>query len=185
MSPISKYNRLFSTLAVLLSLYGAEAQTAQALPRIVVNVMIDQLRTDYMEAFSPLFGERGFRRLIREGCVYTQAEYPFARPDRASATACLHSGTSPYDNGIPSERWLDRQSLRPVYCVDDKKYSGHHTGENSSPQYLEVSTMGDELKVATEGKGIVISVSPFRDAAILSAGHAADGCFWLNDDSGQ
>ena len=185
MSPISKYNRLFSTLAVLLSLYGAEAQTAQALPRIVVNVMIDQLRTDYMEAFSPLFGERGFRRLIREGCVYTQAEYPFARPDRASATACLHSGASPYDNGIPSERWLDRQSLRPVYCVDDKKFSGHHTGENSSPQYLEVSTMGDELKVATEGKGIVISVSPFRDAAILSAGHAADGCFWLNDDSGQ
>jgi hypothetical protein len=180
-----KYNRLFTTLAMLFSLCGAEAQTAPALPRLVVNVMIDQLRTDYLEAFSPLFGERGFRRLMLEGSVFTQAEYPFARPDRASATACLHSGASPYDNGIPSERWLDRQSLRPIYCVDDAAYSGQLTAEKSSPLHLSVSTLGDELKVATEGKGIVISVSPFRDSAILSAGHAANGCFWLNDLTGQ
>ena len=185
MKPITTYNRLFSTLAVLLSLCGAEAQTAPALPRLVVNVMIDQLRSDYLEAFAPLFGERGFRRLMQEGYMYTHAEYPFARPDRASATACLHSGTVPYDNGIPAERWLDRQSLRPIYCVDDKNCPGHLTAENSSPLYLSVSTIGDELKVATEGKGIVISVSPFRDAAILSAGHAADACFWLNDLTGQ
>lgn len=172
-------------LAVLLSFCGAEAQTAPALPRLVVNVMIDQLRTDYMEAFSPLYGERGFRRLMQEGSMYTQAEYPFARPDRASATACLHSGAAPYDNGITAEQWLDRQSLRPIYCVDDKGYAGHLTAECSSPLYLSVSTIGDELKVATEGKGIVLSVSPFRDAAILSAGHAADACFWLNDLTGQ
>ena len=150
MKPFSTYNRLFTTLAVLFSIYGVEAQTAPALPRLVVNVMIDQLRSDYMEAFSPLYGDRGFRRLMQEGCMYTHAEYPFARPDRASATACLHSGTAPYDNGIPAERWLDRQSLRPIYCVDDKDYQGHLTAENSSPVYLSVSTMGDELKVATE-----------------------------------
>ena len=185
MKSASPYNRLLSTLAVLLSLCSAEAQTAPALPRMVVNIMIDQLRTDYIEAFAPLFGERGFQRLMRESCMYTQAEYPFARPDRASATACLYSGTTPYDNGIPAERWLDRQSLRPTYCVDDRNHRGHLTAENSSPLYLSVSTIGDELKVATEGKGIVLSVSPFRDAAILSAGHAADACFWLNDHTGQ
>lgn len=179
------YNRLFTTLAMLLSFCGAKAQTAPALPRLVVNVMIDQLRSDYIEAFMPLFGDRGFRRLIQDGRIYAQAEYPFARPDRASATACLHSGTVPYDNGIPAERWLDRQSLRPVYCVDDKEHSGYLTAEFSSPNHLSVSTIGDELKVATEGKGIVISISPFRDAAILSAGHAADACFWLNDLTGQ
>lgn len=185
MKPISSYNKLFTTLAVLLSFCGAEAQTSPALPRLVVNVMIDQLRTDYMEAFSPLFGDRGFIRLMQEGRMYTHAEYPFFRPDRASATACLHSGASPYDNGIPAERWLDRQSLRPMYCVDDKNYAGHHTTEHSSPVHLSVSTLGDELKMATEGKGIVISISPFRDSAILSAGHAADGCFWINDETGQ
>lgn len=185
MKHLYTYNRFVTTLAVLLSLSGVEAQDAPALPRLVVNVMIDQLRTDYMEAFSPLYGDRGFLRLMREGCLYTQAEYPFSGPDRASATACLHSGATPYDNGIPSEWWLDRQSLRPVYCVDDGKQTGYLTTEKSSPLYLSVSTIGDELKVATEGKGIVISVSPFRDAAILSAGHAADACFWLNDLTGQ
>lgn len=185
MNPLNSYNRFFTTLAVLLSFCGAEAQQAPALPRLVVNVMIDQLRMDYMEAFYPLFGEQGFRRLIQEGTVYAQAEYPFARPDRASAVACFHSGTVPYDNGIPSEQWLDRQNLRPIYCVDDKAYSGYLTAECSSPVHLGVSTIGDELKVATEGKGIVISLSPFRDAAILSAGHAADACFWINDLTGQ
>lgn len=185
MKALPPYNRLLASLAVLLSFCGAEAQQAPVLPRLVVNVMIDQLRTDYMEAFSPLFGEQGFKRLMQEGCVYTQAEFPFARPDRASAMACLHSGTVPYDNGIPSEQWLDRQSLRPVYCVDDKDYSGHLTAEYTSPAHFSVSTIGDELKVATEGKGIVLSVSPFRDAAVLSAGHAADACFWLNDLTGQ
>lgn len=185
MSHHSSYNRLFTTLAVLLSFCGTEAQNAPTLPRIVVNVMVDQLRTDYLEAFSPLFGERGFNRLLQDGCVYTQAEYPFAHPDRASSTACLHSGTVPYNNGIPAESWLDRQSLRPVFCVDDKNHGGLFTTESSSPVHLSVSTVGDELKVATEGRSIVISVSPFRDAAILSAGHAADACFWLNDHTGE
>lgn len=185
MNPISSYNRLFTTLAMLLSLCGAEAQTPHALPKLVVNVMIDQLRTDYLEAFSPIFGERGFQRLMQEGCTYTQAEYPFTRPDRASATACFHSGAVPYDNGIPSEQWLDRRSLRPLFCVDDKNFEGIHTDEYSSPVHLSVSTIGDELKIATEGKGMVISISPFRDAAILSAGHAADACFWINDQTGQ
>lgn len=179
------YNRFVTTLALLLSFYGVEAQEAPALPRLVVNVMIDQLRSDYLEAFSPLYGERGFRRLMQEGILFSQAEYPFARPDRASAMACVQSGATPYDNGIPSEWWLDRQSLRPIYCVDDAKHSGHLTAENSSPHYLGVSTLGDELKVATEGKGLVYSISPFRDAAILGAGHAADHCFWLNDLTGQ
>ena len=185
MNQSSTYNRFLTTLAVLLSLCGAEAQTAPTLPRLVVNVTIDQLRSDYLEAFSPLFGERGFLRLMQDGCFYTQAEYPFAHPDRASATACLHSGTVPYDNGIPAERWLDRHSLQPVFCVDDKNHPGHNTTESSSPAYLSVSTIGDELKMATEGKGIVISISPFRDAAVLSAGHAADACFWINDLNGQ
>lgn len=177
--------RFISTLAVLFSFYGAEAQTAPALPKLVVNVVIDQLRSDYLEAFAPLYGEKGFRRLMQDGCVYTQAEYPFASPDRASATACLYTGATPYDNGITSQRWLDRETLRPLYCVDDSKYKGHLTTEASSPTHLSVSSISDELKIATEGKGIVISVSPFRDAAILSAGHAADACFWLNELTGQ
>ncbi|MEE1088419.1 MAG: alkaline phosphatase family protein, partial [Bacteroidaceae bacterium] len=95
--------RLLTSLLILMSVAGAEAQTAPEVPRLVVNVVIDQLRTDYMEAFSPLYSERGFMRLLKQGRVYTQAEYPFANPDRASAIACFMSGTSPYENGIVGE----------------------------------------------------------------------------------
>lgn len=180
----SRY-RLLTSLLLLCTLAGAEAQTAPEVPRLVVNVIIDQLRSDYLDAFSPLYGEGGFRRLQREGCVYSMAEYPFAGPDRASSVACVMSGATPYDNGIVRETWLDRQTLRPVYCVDDKNHQGHLTAEKTSPQHLGVSTISDELKMATDGRGLVYSVAPFRDAAVFGAGHAADGAFWINDVTGQ
>lgn len=170
---------------VLMAIAGAEAQNTSEVPRLVVNVVIDQLRTDYLEAFEPLYGEKGFARLMQQGRVYTQAEYPFNMPDRASSVACLVTGTTPYENGIVGERWLNRQSLVPVYCVDDDNYAGHLTGDKSSAQNLGVSTIGDELKISTEGKGVVISVAPNRDAAVLAAGHAADGAYWIDDTTGK
>ncbi len=163
----------------------AEAQAAPEVPRLVVNIVIDQLRSDYLEAFSPLYGSKGFARLMHEGTLFTNAEYPFHNPDRASATACLMSGTVPYGNGIVGQTWMDRSSLTMVDCVDDKRYSGQATAEHTSPQNLAVSTITDELKVSTEGAALVYAISPFRDAAVFTAGHAADGCFWLNDFTGQ
>lgn len=169
----------------IMAVLPAEAQTAPEVPRLVVNIVIDQLRTDYMDAFLPLYGEKGFKRLLREGRVYRQAEYPFAAPDRASAIASLMCGNSPYEHGIVGMRWLDRKTLQPVHCVDDRSVKGLLTTEQSSCANLAVSTLTDELKVATEGKGLVFSIAPYRDAAVLSAGHAADGCFWMNDMTGQ
>ena len=107
----------------LMAVMGAEAQTTTIVPRLVVNVVIDQLRSDYLQAFIPLYGEDGLARLMEQGRVYTQAEYPFNSPDRASAMACLVTGTSPYENGIVGTRWLDRKSLCPVQCVADDDYS--------------------------------------------------------------
>lgn len=163
---------------------AADSQTVPGLPRLVVNIMVDQLRSDYLETYSGLYGSGGFRRLMGEGIVFSHAEYPFSRPDMASATACVQSGCSPYDNGIPSRRWLDRGSLLPVYCVDDAEYKGVFTSDCSSPSRLGVSTIGDEMKVSTDGRALVYSLAPFRDAAILSAGHAADGAFWMNPENG-
>jgi len=167
-----------------MAMAGVEGQTAPEVPRLVVNIVIDQLRTDYLEAFSPLFGDKGFARLQREGRVYSEAQYPFDSPDRASAIASLMSGTVPYENGIVGERWLDRSTLQPIYCVEDKRYAGNLTNEKSSAANLGVSTITDELKVSTQGKGIVYAIAPNRDAAIFLAGHAADGAFWLNDLTG-
>ncbi len=181
----SRRYRLLTSLVALMAIMNAEAQTSPEVPRLVVNIIIDQLRSDYLEAFSPLYGEEGFRKLMADGRVYTQAEYPFSRPDRASAIASLMSGSTPYEHGIVAQQWLSRSTLRPAYCVDDSHYEGLLTTEKSSPAALSVSTITDELKVCTEGKSLVYSIAPFRDAAVLAAGHAADGAFWLNDQTGQ
>ena len=155
----TKQYRILTSLALLMSMIGAEAQTAPEVPRLVVSVVIDQLRTDYLEAFSPLYSESGFSRLMGQGRVYSQAQYPFASPDRASAVACLMSGASPYENGIVGERWLDRSTLHPAYCVGE-----------GTPDNLAVSTIADELKVATEGKALVYAVAPNCDAATTRRG---------------
>ena len=181
----TRANKLLSTVILLMTVVAVDAQTAPEVPRLVVNIMIDQLRTDYMEAFSPLYSGQGFLRLMKQGHMFSQAEYPFDTPDRASAAACLASGTSPYVNGVVGEVWLDRQTLQPVYCVDDKNFAGSQTSDATSPLYLAVSTLGDELKVSTEGRGMVISIAPNRDAAVLSAGHAADAALWIDDQTGR
>lgn len=176
---------LLTSLVALMAIMNAEAQTSHEVPRLVVNIIIDQLRADYLEAFAPLYGEEGFQKLLKEGRVYEQAEYPFARPDRASAVASLMSGATPYEHGVVAQQWLNRSTLQPVYCVDDAGFEGCLTTEKSSAASLSVSTLTDELKVGSEGKSLVYAIAPFRDAAILSAGHAADGAFWLNDETGQ
>ena len=177
--------RFLTPLIMALTWANLEAQTASPVPKLVVNVMIDQFRTDYMEAFSPLFGPGGFNRILREGRSYMDASYPFTHIDRASAVACVMTGTVPYDNGIVGERWMDRKTLRPAYCVDDTSCQGWLTSDRFSPVSLNVSTITDELKVATGGRAMVYGVAPEADAAILSAGHAADGAFWIDDASGQ
>lgn len=177
---------LVSLLTAMSVLPVREASAAgTGVPRVVVSILVDQLRADYMNAFMPLYGQEGFVRLLKEGRVYSQAEYPHYRPDRASAAATLATGTTPYNHGVIGERWLDRETLRPVYCVDDKNYAGLQTVDASAPTYLGVSTVGDELKVATEGKAIVYGIAPYRDAAILSAGHAANGAVWIDDRTGR
>lgn len=172
-------NRYLSTI-ILLSVLGnlqLPAQSLQPAPRLVVNIAVDQLRTDYIEHFSPLYGENGFRKLLLQGTVYEAASYPFAPVDRASAIASIATGTTPHYNNIVATQWVDRNTLRPVLSTDDEEYG-------TSPQKMATSTISDELKISTNGAAIVYSVAQEKDAAVLSAGHAADGAFWLNDKNG-
>ena len=177
--------KIITTLIAGLYFTTGEAQSLPAVPRLVVNITIDQLRTDYMEAFSPLYGSGGFKKLFENSRVYTQAQYPSSRLDRASAVATVSTGATPYDNGIVGIQWLDRETLRPVMAVDDNDCEGVMTLDKYSPRRLAVSTIGDELKVATSGKSIVYAIAPFGEEALFGAGHAADGAFWIDNASGQ
>lgn len=170
-------NKYLSTIVLLSILTGTaqlHAQNLQAAPRLVVNITIDQLRTDYIEHFSSLYGEDGFKKILKQGKVYEAASYPFAPVDRASAIASIFTGTTPHYNNIVGSKWIDRASLRPVTCTDDAT-------SGASPQRLSTSTINDELKIFTRGAAIVYSVAKDKDAAILSGGHAADGALWMND----
>lgn len=181
---ISEYILMTSLLSVL-AFVQVQGQTQTAAPRLVVNIVVDQLRTDYMEAFSPLYGEKGFRKLLKEGRVYRSGANSFAGADRASSVASLFTGTGPFENGIIASQWLDRSTLRPVEAADDADYLGLYSSQKTSPKNLSSSTLGDELKIATGGQSLVYSISAFRDAAVFSAGHAADGAFWFNTETGK
>ena len=173
------------TSILMLTFGSVQAQPLPVLPRLVVMLTIDQLRTDYVEDFAPLYGEKGFRRLMREGKVFAHAEMPFAGADRASALAALHTGSTPSVNGIIGENWLDAQTLRPVNCVDDPQFMGNYTNESTSPAKLLASTLADELRIATDNRALVYAIAPFREAAIFGAGHAGNGAFWLNEQTGK
>ena len=147
----------FTLLAVLGWKAEAAAQDgSRQIPRLVVNITIDQLRSDILETYAPLYGANGFKRLMEQG------------------------GTVPYYHGIIGQRWIERETLRPTLCTESLRQNGI-----PSPIHLSVSTLGDELKVVTHGEARVFAIAPFRDAAILTAGHAADGAIWLDEQTGQ
>ncbi len=167
---------LYITLLALLGVTpeSLAQSTIQYAPRLVVTVTIDQLRADYLEAFAPLYGEDGFKRLMKQGKVFSHVSYPFSPIDRASAVATLATGVTPYYHSIVGERWLNRETLRPVLAI----------GDNQTADNLSTSTLGDELKVSTEGKAKVYAIAPTADAAVMSVGHAADAALWIDDTDG-
>jgi hypothetical protein len=182
--------RKLKSLSVLLFLWCfsgsavAQETAAAGVPRLVVSITVDQLRSDYLDAFTHLYCDGGFKRLISQGTVYGSVSYPFSPVDRASAIASVATGVSPYYNTIVGQRWLNRETLRPVWCVNDDRYGGLGTSETVSPEALSTSTLGDELKMGTEGRAVVWAVAPYSDAATLAAGHAADGAIWIDDVDG-
>lgn len=178
---------LLTLLATLLANERAGAAVAPngTLPKVVVNILVDQLRSDYLEAFMPLYGEEGLKRLMSEGRVHVGAEYPMMQVDRASAAATISTGTTPSNHGIVGQRWVDREQHRTIYCIADEALKKAGAGQPYSASLLTTTTISDELKVATEGKAIVISLAPDADAAIMQAGHAADHAFWLDDATGR
>ena len=165
---------LYITLLTVLGLQQeALAQAIATAPKLVVNITIDQLRADYLETYVPLYCNEGFKRLLAQGKVYTNASYNYAPVDRASAIATLTTGTTPYYHGIVGTEWLDKHTLQPVSCIS-------RTGNSNLAANLQTSTIGDEMKLASGGVSLVYSFAPTADAAILSAGHAATGAAWAN-----
>lgn len=174
--------KILSSLIVLLAVTNLEAQQA---PKLVVCITVDQLRGDYIEYFYQTFGERGFKRLMNEGLVYNNIRFEFSNIDQASAFATLFTGSNPAFHGIHNDKVYDFEKERAVSILNDPEFLGNYTKENYSPKALIGSTIGDELKIASKGRSDVYAIAPDAESAILSAGHAANGAFWMDDYNGK
>ena len=178
-------SKLFMLVLASASVTISLAHNTNSVPRLVVGITIDNLRTDYLNAFAHLYGDGGFKKLLLEGKIYYNAQYSSSNIDRASSVATIYTGTVPYNHGIIGVNWMDRYTMRPKFCVDDFKFRGYDTDDCSSPQNLLVSTIGDELKLATDGRSVVYSIAPYREVAVLSAGHSADWALWIDNNTGK
>jgi len=180
---LKKY--FFITVFFLFAVSNIRSQQWSAPPKLVIFITVDQLRDDYLHYFSPTFGERGFKRLMNEGLVYHRVDFGFPNLSRSASVATLYTGTYPYYHGITSDRKFDFETFKEESIVADDDYIGNFTSDRFSPLSLLASTVGDELKIASDGHSDIFSIAPDADEAILSAGHYADAAFWFDDYNGK
>ncbi|MDR0834525.1 MAG: alkaline phosphatase family protein [Candidatus Symbiothrix sp.] len=176
---------LLVTVNWLLLTANCLAQQTVTSPQLVVSIVVDQLRGDYLHYFSPTFGERGFKRLMNEGLVYYSVDFGFPNKSGAASIASIYTGAYPSENGITSDTKYDLTTNRVVSIVADDSYLGNYTSDRLSPMALLASTIGDELKIATQGKSQVIAIAPNAAEAIVAGGRSATCALWLDDYNGR
>jgi predicted AlkP superfamily pyrophosphatase or phosphodiesterase len=161
-------------------------KTEPARPKLVVLIVLDQVRQEYLERFKPLFGEGGFRRLLAGGASFSNCRYVHFPTFTAPGHGTVLTGTTPSNNGIIGNWWFDRLSGEFVTSVSDKsrKLLGVPTGPAASPHRLIGTTLGDELRMSSNNRSKVIGVA-FKDrSAILPAGKDANLAVWFDAASG-
>ena len=178
-------------IAALLSAMGTtqaqeEPLNLGARPPLVVGITVDQMRADYLYRFWNDFEEGGFKRIVEGGFVCADHHFGYAPTYTGPGHASIFTGTTPAYHGIIANDWYDRASGGSVYCASDTSVravgaaSPDEPAGFMSPHRLQVTTLGDELKLATGGHAKVIGMSMKDRGAILPAGHSADGAFWFH-----
>ncbi|GHT39818.1 alkaline phosphatase [Bacteroidia bacterium] len=164
---------------------SASSQQSASAPQLVVSIVVDQLRGDYLNYFLPSLGEKGFKRLMNEGLVYRSVDFGIPHKSEASSVASIYTGTYPSENGITGDTRYDWTTNHVVPIVTDSKFLGNYTSDRFSPMPLLASTIGDELRQATGGKSKVFAIAPNAAAAIVSGGRNATCALWLDESNGQ
>ena len=159
-------------------------------PKLVVGIVIDQMRWDYLYRFNSLYkANGGFKRLLGEGFSCENTLIPYTPTVTACGHTCVYTGSVPAIHGIAGNNWWDNQLMRSVYCSEDKSVSGvgGKTTEDGqmSPKNMLTTTICDELRLATNFKSKVIGVALKDRGSILPAGHSANAAFWYEGKSGN
>ncbi len=176
----------------LLQICSGKAQPGSApvmRPKLVVGIVVDQMRWDYLYRYYSRYGEGGFRRLLKEGFSCENTYINYLPSTTAVGHTCIFTGSVPSITGISGNDWTEQATGTRVYCTEDSTVQsvGVSSSEDGkmSPHNLLVSTITDELRMATNFKSRVVGISLKDRAAILPAGHAANAAFWMDDATGN
>lgn len=164
------------------------ASAAIKRPRLVLLIVVDQFRYDYLTRFGDLFTSRGLGRLMREGASWTEANYDHVPTYTAPGHATLMTGAWPAETGIIGNDWFDLDTEKKVTSVTDDAtmmLGGRPDQKGKSPRRLLCSTVGDELRLTDNDRSKVIGISAKDRSAILPAGRHANAAYWFNGDNGN
>jgi predicted AlkP superfamily pyrophosphatase or phosphodiesterase len=197
-------NNMFKThLSALIFLLGLFASNlANANIQLVLQITVDGLRGDLLQRYGDRFGEDGFRYLLDQGIVFSNANYQHANTETIVGHTTLATGTSPWEHGMIGNAWFDKQRGELVYNIEDSNHSVLPTQEPAgevsqldpsqsltvvsgrSPKNILATTFGDELKVKTAGQAKVYGLSGKDRGAVAMAGHSGKA-FWYSIDNGD
>ncbi|MGM0666316.1 MAG: alkaline phosphatase family protein [Bacteroidota bacterium] len=174
-------------LFILQQAFAQNAYIPPERPTLVIGIVIEQFRYDYIDKYWDIFSEGGFKKLINEGTFYKNASYDFFLTQSAPAHATLSTGTVPRHHGIVADSWYQPLRDEIIYCTSDNTVNpvgGSFERGLHSPVNMLPSTFGDELKLATGGRARVFGVGAQEHSAILASGHSADAAYWYDNVSG-
>ncbi len=181
---------MFKRAALATLLFSSALVSAQEAPQLsaerptlVLAIVVDQFRYDYLSRFGAEF-DGGLKRLLDEGAVFTNANYDAAPTVTAVGHSTILSGATPSVSGIAGNAWFERSEGKNVQSITDDNVMPLGGTAGASPKRLLVSTIGDELKISGKG-GKVYGVSLKDRSAILPAGRMADGAFWFDGLTGN
>lgn len=166
---------------------SAQQSNAAAIerPKLVVGIVVDQMRWDYLYRYQKRYTDGGFKRLLGEGFSCENTMIPYVPSVTAIGHTCIYTGSVPSIHGIAGNNFV--KDGKKVYCTDDdsvKPVGTTSVAALMSPRNLWVSTIGDEMKIASNGRAKVVGVALKDRASILPAGHNPNGAFWFDDQTG-
>jgi len=155
-------------------------------PKLVIGIVVDQMRYDYLFKYWSKYLDTGFKRLIREGYLLKNANYNYVPTYTGPGHACIYTNATPSVNGIVGNDWYDKNLKRGVYCTEDTSVSPVGTKSSAakmSPQQLLTTTITDELRLSNNRRSKVIGIALKDRGSILPAGHMANGAYWFDKET--
>ncbi len=170
-------------LAGLISFHGYTQSPKEDKAKLVVGIVVDQMRNDYIDRFWYRYGEDGFKRLVNQGYRFKNGHFNYVPTFTGPGHASVFTGTSPMNHGIIGNNWFDKTNGEFVYCAGDAEVTPVGTLDRAgkmSPHRMLVTTITDENRLATQMRGKTIGIALKDRGAILPAGHTANAAYWFH-----